>query len=160
MLYIAIFKYIKMRTCKLVKQLYRAWWRLTWYWWQYQITFCSSRVRVKFKYTKNVCETYMPPTDSLFDIQVCILNGINTKINRGHLLVMTIPSLKILVQSVQKVLIRQSLELWPRNFKYNKGHVLFMTKVQTKFEDPRSMCFQVLSYSVTVTFTFDLDIAN
>ena len=52
-----------------------------------------------------------PPNDSLFYIQhwtkkMCILNGINPKINRGHLLV--------------------------------------MSNLHTKFEDPWSMCSQVI----------------
>ena len=66
-------------------------------------------------FVKHVC----PPNDSLFDIQhwpdkMCILNGINLKINRGHLLV--------------------------------------MSNLHTKFEDP--------SFNVTVTLTFDLEIQS
>ena len=60
-------------------------------------------------FVKHVC----PSNDSLFNIhhwpdKMCILNGINFKINRGHLLVMT---LKILGQSVNKLLIREGLEI-------------------------------------------------
>ena len=76
------------------------------------------------------------------------------KINRGHLLLMTtsIPSMKILGQSVLKLLTGQGFDLqcycdfnlWPRNIKINRGHLLIMTNLNTKLEDPRLMCYQVI----------------
>ena len=64
----------------------------------------------------------------------------------------SIPSLKIQVQCVLKLLIRQgfelhchcNLDLWPRNPKHNRGNLLIMTNLHTKFEDPRSMDLKLL----------------
>ena len=62
-----------------------------------------------------------------------------------------IQGLKILGQSVLKLKTGQcfdsqcycNLDLWPRNIKVNSGHLLVLTNLHTKLEDPTSMCSQV-----------------
>ena len=78
--------------------------------------------------TRNVCETTP-------DSKMCILTKSTGIIY--WFWPTSIPSLKITGQSVHKLLIRKCfqlychchLDLWPRNPKYNRGHLLIMTNL-------------------------------
>ena len=112
---------------------------------------CYKKLNPSVNYSENmyVCNAHVPYVILMLSFPfihsiytVCIFfQGTNeTYKNKKYLWNMYAPP----TDSLFNIQCHFDLDLWPRNPKFNRGHLLVMTNLHTKFEDPKSMSSLVI----------------